>query len=97
MSRRYRAISRVQLRVEQVANLWAEAAEIIREAAQRPDYRGPSPQSVERIGVEIAATREAVQTWLAATATAPRRRKLDATMRRALAAAVQAAEDGAAD
>ena len=55
---------------------WTEIVAIVREAAESPGYAGPSPQSVERIAEDIAATKAAITHWMIAVASKRRLRRL---------------------
>src|SRR3954447_4150871 len=67
-STRFSPITRSKFRVERVMRDWAEVLVVIREAAERSDYGGPTIEAVERVGQEIAEIRGALLDWLIVTA-----------------------------
>lgn len=94
MARRYRSLTRVDFHAAAAADAWAAVIETVREAAEAPNYSGPSPASVEAVAVGIEEVREAVRAWLVEIAEAPRLRRLRPAERAAIAG-VLAARRGA--
>ena len=70
------------------SDAWTEVVAIVREAAESSGYAGPSPQSVERIGEDIAATKAAITHWMIAVASKRRLRRLRVEEMQAIRAAL---------
>jgi hypothetical protein len=67
-------IARCKYRTEHVHSVWRGVAKIIAEEAAKPNYSGPDPALVERVGTDMLAILVALDQWRAVVG--PRNRKL---------------------
>jgi hypothetical protein len=52
-----------KFRLGRVAKDWGELEAILREASSRPNYAGPSIETIKQLGADIAKVRTAVRDW----------------------------------